>query len=174
MSKAFTKESDDEQEDDLPSQPPSASLPPGTRNYLTASGARRLRDELETLTASAQNGETTQGGVLVDDRRRRSLKRRAAEIEQILRSAEVVAAPAEAEARNKVSFGATVTVREVHSREQFRYQIVGVDELDLGEDRVSLHAPVARALLNARVGERVRFRFPAGEELLEIVSVDYE
>ena len=82
--------------------------------------------------------------------------------------------PEGAEARNKVVFGATVTVREVRSREESRYQIVGVDEVDSGEDRVSLYAPIARALLNARVGERVPFRFPAGKELLEIVAVDYE
>ena len=96
-----------------------------------------------------------------------------AEIEQILRSAEVVAMPT-GEARSKVVFGATVTVRAVRSGEESRYQIVGVDELDLGEDRASLHAPIDRALLNTRVGEQVRFRFPSGEELLEIVTVDYE
>ena len=65
-------------------------------------------------------------------------------------------------------------MREVRTGETSRYQIVGVDEVDFGDDRVSLYAPIARVLINARVGERTRFRFPAGEEELEIVAVDYD
>ncbi len=83
---------------------------------------------------------------------------------QILGTVEIVPPPTGADARQRVVFGATVTVREVRTREESRYQIVGVDEVDLGDDRVSLYAPIARVLINARVGERVRFRFPAGEE----------
>ena len=54
------------------------------------------------------------------------------------------------------------------------YRIVGVDEIDLERSWVSWASPIARALLNARVGERVRFKFPSGEEELEIMQIDYE
>ena len=173
MSKAFTKETDDAPEDEVVSLPPSASLPPGTKSYLTAAGAQRFRAELEALSQEEQATEADDlFGEQRDQRRRR--KRRMAEIEHTLRSAEVVPPPVGDDTKNEVVFGATVTVREVRSGEESQYQIVGVDEVDLGGDRVSLYAPIARALLNARIGDRVRFRFPAGEEELEIVAVAYE
>ncbi len=175
MSKAFTKESDTEQPDELIGQRASASLPPGVRNYMTPGGARRLREELARLVevarpalAEASDQDSEIG------RQRRKLNQRIADLEQILESAEVVPTPEQPDARQRVVFGATVTVREIRTGEQSRYQIVGVDEVDLGDDRVSLHAPIARALINTRPGERVRFRFPAGEEELEVVAVDYD
>ncbi len=175
MSKAFTKESDADEPEDVTSQRASASLPPGTANYLTTGGAQRLRAELERLVqverpalaeVADQDGDTLQ--------RRRKLNQRIIEIEQVLESAEVVSPPEPPETRDRVIFGATVTVREVRTGEDARYQIVGVDEVEFGEDRVSLYAPIARALINTRRGDRVRFRFPAGEEELEIIAVDYE
>ena len=54
------------------------------------------------------------------------------------------------------------------------YRIVGVDEIDLDRGWVSWLSPIAKALLNARAGERVRFKFPSGQEELEIVKVEYE
>ena len=175
MSKAFTKETDDAPEDDFVSLPASASLPPGTKNYLTAKGAQRFRAELAALAQGEQAAGTTKDDLSGEEQRQhRRLKRRMAEIERILQSAEVVPPPVEAEARNAVVFGAIVTVREVRSGQESQYQIVGVDEVHWGDDRVSLYAPVTRALLNGRVGQRVRFRFPVREEELEIMQVDYE
>ncbi len=175
MSKAFTKESDDEPESALNVLPASASLPSGTKNYMTPGGARRLRAELQELVqverpkfaASAEaDDETLQ--------RRRKLNGRIAEIEMILQSAEIVPPPTGEEESRRVVFGATVTVREVRGGQEERYQIVGVDEVDFDDERVTFQAPIARALINRRLGERVRFRFPAGEEELEIVAVAYE
>ena len=176
MSKAFTKESDTDNADDLIGSRAAASPPPGVANYLTDSGARRLRDELARLVqverAALANASPPDGGETT--RLRRKLNQRIADLEQILASAKVVPPPEQPEERRRVVFGAAVTVRAVRTGEVSRYRIVGVDEVGLGEDRVSLHAPIARALINARLGERVRFRFPAGEEELEIVAVDYE
>ncbi len=72
-----------------------------------------------------------------------------------------------------VRFGATVTVRRSDGSED-TYRIVGVDEIDLERSWVSWQSPIAKALLNARRGERVRFKFPSGEEELEIAGVSYE
>ena len=55
-----------------------------------------------------------------------------------------------------------------------RYRIVGVDETDLDRDWVSWVSPIARALLNARLGQRVRLKFPGGEQGVEIVGIAYE
>ena len=71
-----------------------------------------------------------------------------------------------------VRFGASVTVREADGSES-RYRIVGADEVNLDRDWVSWMTPIARALLNARLGEKVRFRFPSGEKELEVVAINY-
>lgn len=58
--------------------------------------------------------------------------------------------------------------------EESTYRIVGVDEADGERGWVSWFSPVARTLLNARLGEHVRFKFPSGETVLEIVGITYE
>ena len=72
-----------------------------------------------------------------------------------------------------VRFGATVTVRESDGNEA-SYRIVGVDEVDLDRGWVSWVSPIAKALLNSKQGERIRFKFPSGEETLEVLDVRYE
>lgn len=74
---------------------------------------------------------------------------------------------------DRVRFGATVTVRE-HRGDESHYRIVGVHETDPERGWVSWLSPIAKALLNARLGERVRLRLPAGEKQLQIVRIVYE
>lgn len=159
MSKAFTREDDNAPERPLAAAPVSA-LPPGTRNLLTASGAARLQTELEELTAGNKDSVRTP-----------SQEQRLFALRASLAGAEVVSPPAPP--WEQVRFGATVTVRNGAGDEE-RYRIVGVAEADPTNDAVSWISPIARALLNRRVGERVPFRFPSGEETLEILSVVYE
>jgi transcription elongation factor GreB len=158
MSKAFTRE-----DDDAPERAPVAPapvLPPGTRNLLTPAGAARLRQELEQLTA-ARGGPAWSA----------TQEQRLAALRAGLADAEIVPAPPPP--WEQVHFGATVTVRTAAGNEE-RYRIVGVAEADPAHDAVSWISPIARALLNRRVGERVLFRFPSGEEPLEIVAVSYD
>ena len=54
------------------------------------------------------------------------------------------------------------------------YRIVGADEIDLDQDWVSWVSPIARALLNARLGQRVPFKFPSGETELEVIRIEYQ
>jgi transcription elongation factor GreB len=170
MSKAFTRESDDTP--DPPVRPRRASpLPPGARNYLTPDGAARLRHELERLT---QHERPKLAATPPDDHTRRRLQEldaRMAELQHSLSTA--VVAPPPAPPYEQVRFGATVAVRERDGAET-RYRIVGVDETDLDRDWVSWLSPIARVLLNARVGQRVRLKLPAGERELEIVGIAYE
>jgi transcription elongation factor GreB len=156
MSKAFTRESDEE-----PVRPrPRAvsALPPGTKNYVTADGNRKLREELDRCLA-------------VGHPRPAHVEQRLAYLQQSLLTAEVVPVPPSP--WNTVRFGATVTVRERNGQET-RYRLVGVDETDVDRDWISWLSPIARALLNARVGSWVTFKFPAGEKELEIVGITYE
>jgi len=170
MSKAFTRESDAEQ--DEPSLPrASASLPPGTKNYLTADGAERIRRELEQLTDVERTKLASLPESAETKRQMRALNGQIRQLQEILRSAEVVPVPSPP--REQVRFGATVTVRDARGTET-TYRIVGVDETDTDRDWVSWRSPVARALLNARVGHTVRFRAPDGEVELEVVGISYQ
>jgi transcription elongation factor GreB len=99
------------------------------------------------------------------------LDQRIMQLEESLQSAEIVPPPdGPAEF---VRFGATVTVRESDGSEAI-YRIVGVDEIDLDRGWVSWQSPIAKALLNGRRDERIRFKFPSGEETLEILNIQYE
>jgi transcription elongation factor GreB len=168
LSKAFTRE-----ETEGPELPevvrPVSVLPPGAINYMTADGAERLRAERARLVeterprlVAAKDSESKQKLALIDQR--------IYQLEQSLQSAQVVShlkGPAPS-----VTFGATVTIDGPEGRE--RFVIVGVDETDLENGRISWISPVARALMNARIGERVRFTYPCGEEQVEVISIAYE
>ena len=131
MSRAFVKE-----DVDLPERSgrkrSASGLPPGATNYITARGAKRLRDELQKLLAANTN------------------TKRVAELEQILASVHVVDPPDPAS--NSVAFGATVTVKDKKGRTK-TYTIVGVDELDLEPDAVSWISPIGKVLLAADMGD---------------------
>ena len=170
MSKAFTRESDDAP--DVPVRPHQPSpLPQGAKNYLTPDGAQRLREEMDRLmqvdrpriAGLADKSESKHQLQMLDERIRF--------LERSLQTAVVVAPPDANE--DRVRFGATVTVRE-RSGGESSYRIVGVDETDLDRGWVSWLSPIAKALLNARIGQRVRFKLPSGEEELEIVSIAYD
>jgi transcription elongation factor GreB len=170
VSKAFTREENDGP--DIPELPPLVStLPEGARNYMTAAGAQRVRDELTQLL----NEKRPALAAAMDDpdakRQLALLDQRIRQLEQSLQSAEIVPPPEGVP--DTVRFGATVTVR-AGSGEESTYRIVGVDETDFDRGWVSAQSPIARALLNARLGERVHFQFPSGEEELEIIAIGYE
>lgn len=169
MSKAFTKEDD---VFDQPVLPPLVSpLPPGAKNYLTAGGAQRLRDELKQLTASARAPLVAAPAENTDAKRElQVIDQRIQYLQESLRTAEIAQPPAVND--GVVRFGATVTVRDAKGVES-TYRIVGVDETDLDRDWVSWLSPIARVLLTASVGQRVPFKFPRGATELEIVRVTY-
>ena len=160
MSKAFTKESDDPLDGVL--QVDDAALPPGEKNYLTPAGAARLQQDIARL-RDAPRGD--------DPRRKLALDARLAALVRRHEAAEVID-PA-AQPRDRVLFGASVTVRDDEGREK-RYRIVGVDEADAKRGWVSWRTPIARALLDHVLGDVVALRTPAGATDVEIVGIDYE
>ena len=170
MSRAFVREADDAPE--LPMARPASALPPGARNYLTLDGAVRVREELRRAVESERPALLAGPDDPETKRKLLVLEQRIQELEGTLLSAEVVSAPP-GDARDVVRFGATVTIRRADGEED-TYRIVGVDEIDLERSWVSWASPIARALTNARAGEHVPFKFPSGEEILEIVKIDYE
>jgi transcription elongation factor GreB len=170
MSKAFTREDDTAPE--LPDLPPlTSTLAPGAKNYITPAGAQRLRDELQTLVEVARP-ELVEAGDDPDSKRQLArLDQRVTQLEESLQSAEIVPAPSGP--ADVVRFGATVTMRESDGTET-SYRIVGADETDTDRNWVSWMSPIARALLNGKRGQRIRFKFPSGQETLEIIEIRYE
>lgn len=171
MSRAFTRE-DDARDAVVPRRV--SPLPPGARNYLTAAGAERLRAELKHLNEIAPRliaEASEEGGRGADAKEEmQRAEERIGYLQQSLATAEVTAPPLPP--HDVVRFGAIVTVRDVKGVES-TYHIVGVDETDFSADAVSWLAPIARALLNARLGQKVPFKFPSGATQLEIVGIRY-
>jgi transcription elongation factor GreB len=181
MSKAFTKETETE-DDDLPDE--AQLLPAGAKNYVTPRGFQRLQDELrqltrierpkvvETVSWAAGNGDRSENGDYIYGKRRlREIDRRIRFLTKRIEAAEVVD-PERQKNRDQIFFWATVTYANARGTEH-TVTIVGVDEADLAEHRVSWISPIARALLKAREGDTVLLRSPAGEEQVEILEVSY-
>lgn len=170
MSKAFTREDDNAPE--LPDLPPlTSTLAPGAKNYITPAGAQKLRDELQKLVEVVRPELAEASDDLDAKRQLARLDQRIMQLEESLQSAEIVPAPAGP--TDVVRFGATVAVRESDGTET-SYRIVGVDETDTDRNWVSWMSPIARALSNGKRGQRIRFKFPSGEETLEIIEIRYE
>jgi transcription elongation factor GreB len=184
MSKAFTRESDREVEDDLPDE--GSALPAGLKNYMTPEGHRRMQEELrrlarverpkvvETVSWAAGNGDRSENGDYIYGKRRlREIDRRLRFLARRLENAEVVD-PRRQTRRDQVFFGATVVYANLASAAENTVTIVGVDEVDPERGRVSWVSPVARALMKAREGDVVEVRTPAGPERVEVIAIRYD
>lgn len=181
MSKAFTKEQDDLPEDEFEEES-SAPLPKG-KNFITPSGQKKLQDELYHLKYrerpevtrvvqwAAGNGDRSENGdYLYGKKRLREIDRRIRYLSKRLQAAEVID-PAKVRSE-QVQFGATVTIR-TEDDELKTYSIVGVDEIEVERGKISWMSPLASALMRAREGDVVTFRFPRGVQELEVVSIEY-
>ena len=183
MSKAFTKESthQDEDDGDQVGLPP---LPQGTRNYMTPEGYARLRAEfmelldverpkiVEIVSWAAKNGDRSENGdYLYGKKRLREIDRRLRFLTKRLDIAEV-ADPSLHHGSEQIFFGATVTYANSRGEER-TITIKGIDESDSLQGEVSWISPIARALLKAREGDEVQLMTPGGIEKLEVLEVRY-
>ena len=181
MNKAFVKEQDNDDDDELPE---AAALPKGTRNYLTPGGYAALRSELiklmneerpamvQIVSWAASNGDRSENGdYLYGKKRLREIDRRMRFLTKRLELAEVVD-PTLQTNREQVFFGATVLYANHEGQEQ-RVTIVGVDEAEPLQGRISWISPVARALTKAKLGDTVTLRTPGGIEELDILEISY-
>lgn len=183
MSKAFTKENDDAPEDEA--EKGVASLPMGSKNYMTPAGHTRMRAEfdqlwkterpklVETIAWAASNGDRSENGDYIYGKRRlREIDRRLRYLGKRLENVEVVD-PTLREDTDQIFFGATVTIVD-DQNEESTYTIVGIDEADLSKNHISWISPMARALLKAREGDTVLLATPAGRRELAILNVRYK
>ena len=191
MSKAFTREN--EPDNDLADEEASSSallspalsqLPVGSKNYITPAGYQRLLDEFHwlmnkerpevtaTVSWAAANGDRSENADYIYGKKRlREIDGRVRYLTKRIESAEVVD-PARQKNRDQVFFGATVKYLRKDNTEH-KVTIVGVDEADLANGKISWLSPVARALMRAHVGDVIELRTPSGPETLEVLSIAY-
>ena len=182
MNKSFTKDTDSDDDDDLDEI---EALPDTVKNYMTPGGFATLQEELrhlmrverpkvvEVVSWAAGNGDRSENGDYIYGKKRlREIDRRARYLTKSLESAEVVD-PKLQKNREQVFFGATVTYRKEDNRKH-KVTLVGIDEAELAQGKVSWLSPIAKALLKARIADVVSVRTPSGVELLEVVAIDYE
>jgi transcription elongation factor GreB len=180
MSKAFTKETDGADDDDLQLPP----LPAGGKNYITPQGYARLRDELFELIDNerpkvvdivhwaASNGDRSENGdYLYGKKRLREIDRRIRFLTKRLEIAEITD-PSAHHGSEQIFFGATVTYADASGRER-TVTILGIDEADSSQAQVSWISPIARTLLKARVGDELKLVTPAGVDEIEVLRVSY-
>jgi transcription elongation factor GreB len=155
-----------------------------TKNYITAPGAERLKAELKQLLLvdrpelvkviqwAASNGDRSENGDYIYGKRRlREIDRRIRFLTQRLESAEIIN-PVN-QKKDRVLFGAKVTFADEEGNEK-TFQIVGQDEIDVKKGYISWVSPIAKALLNSKVGDVVKVVTPKGPEELEVLEISYE
>jgi transcription elongation factor GreB len=180
MNKAFVKESadDDDDENSLP------AIPAGAKNYITPQGYQRIREELFQLIDvdrpevvrivhwAASNGDRSENGDYIYGKRRlREIDRRIRFLTKRMDLAEIVD-PTLHHGSEQIFFGATVRYANAAGNEH-TVTIVGIDELDPLNGKISWVSPVARALTKSGVGDVVTLATPGGDEELEVLSVSY-
>ena len=180
MSKAFTKESDNDDDDEL--QLP--ALPAGGKNYITPLGYTTLRDELldlidnerpkvvEVVHWAASNGDRSENGDYIYGKKRlREIDRRIRFLTKRLEIAEV-SDPAVHYGSDQIFFGATVTYVD-DQNVQRTVTIKGIDESNSAGGEVSWMSPIARTLLKAREGDELKLVMPDRVGNIEVLKVRY-
>ncbi len=182
MNKAFVKESDGDDDEDAAAL--ALAIPAGSKNYITPAGYQRIKDELLELIDvarpevvrivhwAASNGDRSENGDYIYGKRRlREIDRRIRFLAKRMDSAAIVD-PSVHHGSDQIFFGATVSYSDQHGEER-TITIVGIDELDPLNGKISWVAPVARALTKAREGDVITFQAPHGVDELEILAVSY-
>lgn len=180
MNKAFTKEPEGDDDDDVALP----ALPAGGKNYITPAGYQRLRDELlslidierpkivEIVHWAASNGDRSENGDYIYGKKRlREIDRRIRFLTKRLDIAEI-ADPSAHHGNDQIFFGAAVTYANARG-ETRTITIKGIDETDNLQGEVSWVSPIARALLKAREGDEIQLMTPGGLEKIEIIEVRY-
>ncbi|MGE5523759.1 MAG: GreA/GreB family elongation factor [Rhodospirillaceae bacterium] len=166
MSRAFVKESDDDlTAGELPERPVSPHV-----NYVTPHGLEMLQNRLKELQDRHEDVKRRSEEDSAAKQAMREIDRDLRYVHAQLERA-VVVDPAQ-QPRDEVHFGASVTIED-EDGVTHEFTLVGDDEADVSAGRISWASPLARALMNGRVGDTITWRRPAGETEVEILSIRY-
>ncbi|MBJ6143647.1 GreA/GreB family elongation factor [Hymenobacter sp. BT559] len=171
MSRGFVKEDDAQTP---PIVPPRAALPAGTPNYVTPSGLLQLQEELAELEATRAEAAANRDNDTDRSHRLSLLNGRLALLTDRLATAKVI--DPTAQPPGEVRFGATVTLRTLSGGKvgfERTLTLVGVDEADVALGKVGFVAPIARALVGAKLGQAVSLPLGPKPETVEVVRISY-
>jgi transcription elongation factor GreA len=152
---------------------------------LTVNGAAKMREELQELKSvqrpsiinaiaeARAHGDLSENAEYAAAKERQSfIEGRIAELESKLSNAQIIN-PALLEADGRCVFGATVDLEDLEGGEVVTYQIVGEDEADIKQGKISISSPLARALIGKSSGDVAEVQAPGGIREFEILDVKY-
>lgn len=153
---------------------------------MTVQGAERLKAELhrlktverpaviQALADARSQGDLSENADYDAAKERQGfIEGRISEVEAKLAHAQVID-PSEIEADGRVVFGATVEIEDLESGDRKAYRIVGDDEADIKESKISVNSPIARALIGKSEGDTADVQAPGGVKSYEVIGVRYE
>ena len=166
MSRGFVKEDDQEE---VPIVPQRAYLPDGVTNFVTPAGMNQLLAEKQMLESEKNNLNSTS-----ENEKRIELNYINAKLQLLNnRIAEARIVNLNGQPQNEIRFGATVTLKTEASENIQTFQIVGVDEADISKGKVSFISPVARVLINKKIGDKVILKQAGKDIVFEIIGISY-
>jgi transcription elongation factor GreB len=166
MSRGFIKEDDQEE---VPIVPQRAYLPEGVTNLVTRAGMDQLLAEKQLLIDEKDNLSSTN-----EDEKRISLNYINARLQLLNnRIAEAKVVDLKGQPQNEIRFGAIVTLKTEVSGNIQIFQIVGVDEADIAKGKISFISPLAKALINKKVGDKITLKRDREDIVFEILDIAY-
>ena len=166
MSRGFVKEDDQEE---TPIVTPRADLPLGVVNYVTSNGLKELKEEQDLLTEEQrslieESNELNRVQINFITAKLRLLEDR-------IHSAVIV--DLSNQSQDEIHFGAKITLYEEEEKSKSQYQIVGVDEANASQNKVSFLSPIAKVLQNKKVGDIITLKTPKTSRSLKIIEIEY-
>jgi transcription elongation factor GreB len=166
MSRGFVKEDDQEE---VPLVPQRAYLPEGVTNFVTRAGMDQLLNEKQMLIHEKDNLSSTN-----ENEKRIALNYINAKLQKLNnRIAEAKVIDLKEHPQNEIRFGALITLKKEASGDIQIFQIVGVDEADISKGKISFISPLAKALINKKVGEKVTIKRTREDIVYEIMDIAY-
>jgi len=167
MSRGFVKEDDQEE---VPIVPQRAYLPEGVTNFVTRTGMDQLLAEKQMLIHEKDNLSSTD-----ENEKRIALNFINAKLQLLNnRIAEARIVDMKEQPKNEIRFGAIVTLKTVVSGNIQIFQIVGVDEADIAKSKISFISPLAKALINKKVGDKITLKRDRENMVFEIMDITYQ
>lgn len=166
MSRGFVNEDDQEE---IPLVPPRADLPEGVINYVTQVGMDELLAESQMLIKEIEllDGSNEKEKRITTNYIHAKLQL----LNERISSAKII--DLNTQPKHEVRFGATVTLQVGNETKLQTYQIVGVDEADIGKRKIAFISPIAKILINKKVGEKAVLKLATEDRLFEIIKINY-
>ncbi len=166
MSRGFVREDDQEE---VPIVPQRAYLPEGLTNFVTPSGMDQLLAEKQRLIDEKNNLSSTS-----ENEKRIELNFINAKLQLLNnRIAEAKVVDLKEQPQNEIRFGATVTLKAEVSGNIRIFQVVGVDEADIAKNKISFISPLAKAMINKKVGDRITLKRDREDIVFKIMDIVY-